>query len=203
MSQDVIIIGASGHGKVVMDTVLCAGDRVLGFLDDGLCDAAFMGLPVLGRSKDYTRWPEASFVIAIGNAAVRERLVREMPGANWYTAIHPRATVSSLDTVLGEGSVVMAGAVINPGSKIGAHCIINTGAVVEHDNRLGDFVHIAVGAKLAGEVSVGSRTWIGIGAVVRNQCSVCADCMIGAGAVVVRNLTEPGTYVGVPVKKIS
>ena len=202
MSKEVIILGTSGHGKVVLDIVQRCGDRVLGFLDDNPLGETFMGLPVLGGCGDYRRWPEAQFVIAIGSAAVREKLSRSMEGVRWYTAIHPDAVVSQLDTSIGEGSVVMANAVVNAGARIGRHCIMNTGSVVEHDNRIGDFVHISVGANLAGTVRVGDHTWVGIGAVISNNLTVCADCMLGAGAVVVRDITEAGTYVGVPAQKI-
>ena len=107
-----------------------------------------------------------------------------------------------MDVEIGQGTVVMANAVINAGARIGAHCIINTSAVVEHDNRIADFVHISVGAKLAGTVSVGKRSWVGIAACVSNNIHICDDCMIGAGAVVIKDIEESGTYVGVPVKKI-
>ena len=203
MAQKVIIIGASGHGKVIADIVLESGDELLGFLDDGKEPGdTVLGFPVLGGTADYTRHPEAAFVIAIGSAAVRERIAQTLDGARWYTAIHPRAQISRLDVGIGAGTVVMANAVVNPGARIGKHCILNTASVVEHDNGLDDYVHVSVGAKLAGTVSVGARTWIGIGAVVSNNLTVCADCMIGAGAVVVRDVKEPGTYVGVPAKKI-
>ena len=203
MAQKVIIIGASGHGKVIADIVLESGDKLLGFLDDGKEPGdTVLGFPVLGRVADYARYSEAAFVIAIGSAAVRERIAKTLDGADWYTAIHPRAQISRLNVEIGAGTVVMANAVVNPGARIGKHCILNTASVVEHDNRLDDYVHVSVGAKLAGTVSVGARTWIGIGAVVSNNVTVCADCMIGAGAVVVRAVKEPGTYVGVPVKKI-
>lgn len=203
MSEQVIVIGAGGHGKVVADIVLCRGDELLGFLDDneGL-PAEVAGIPVLGgisRCKDY---PDASFVIAIGSSAIREKIARRLEGVRWYTAIHPAAVVSKLNTQIGAGSVVMANAVVNPSAHIGKHCIINTAAVVEHDNRIGDFGHLSVGAKLGGTVSIGDHTWIGIGAVVSNNISICDCCMIGAGAVVVHDIKESGTYVGIPARKI-
>lgn len=198
MNESVIIIGAGGHGKVVADIVTCSGDRVLGFLDDNHSEAAFAGFPILGGTEDFRRFSDASFVIAVGSAAVRERLAEKIGGARLYTAIHPRAVISALDTQIGEGTVIMANAVVNPGAKIGRHCIVNTAAVVEHDNLIDDFVHISVGAHLAGTVTVGKATWVGVGATVSNNLSVCGGCMIGAGAVVVRDITESGTYVGVP-----
>lgn len=203
MKEQVIIIGAGGHGKVIADIVRSCGDTVLGFLDDSPNPpAAVCGIPVLGGSKDYVNYPDARFVIAIGNGAVRRKVAQRLSGVNWYTAIHPDATVSPMGTDIGEGTVIMAGAVVNPCAVIGKHCIINTKSSVDHDNKIGDYTHISVGATLAGTVTVGDTVWVGAGAVVSNNISICADCMIGAGAVVVRSIDEPGTYVGVPARRI-
>lgn len=201
MDQQVIIIGASGYGKVVADAILQSGDHVYGFLDDNpeLGDS-FIGFPVLGTVDHFGNYPDAKFVVAIGNAKIRESIVEKLGGVSWYTAIHPRAIISPLETSIGEGTVVMAEAVINAGTKIGNHCIINIGAVIEHDNKIEDFVHVSVGAKLAGNVHVGKSTWIGIGVTVKNNISICRECTIGAGAVVVKDIDVPGTYVGVPAK---
>ena len=190
--KDVIIIGASGHGKVIADTIEASGDKVIGFLDDDTSKE------VLGQVADYDKF-DAEFVIAIGNPEIRERIANSLK-CKWYTAVHPAAVVSP-SAVIGEGTVVMPNAVINADAVVGNHCIVNTGAVVEHDNKLGDYVHISVGAKLGGTVSVGDRTWIGIGACVSNNTNICSDSMIGAGAAVVKDITEAGTYVGVPAKK--
>ncbi len=203
MNEPVIIIGAGGHGKVVADIVCRSRDRVVGFLDDNPnCGSSFSGFPVLGTTAEFTRVPEASYIIAIGNARVRERLAAKIQGIKWYTAVHPSAVISETGTTVGEGTVIMANVVINPGTTIGRHCIINSGAVVEHDNVIEDFVHVSVGAKLAGSVHIGRRSWIGIGASVSNNVVICEDCMIGAGGVVVRDIEKPGTYAGVPVKRL-
>ena len=205
LKKSVIIIGASGHGKVVADIVQKSGDRVVGFLDDNLnIGFSFINFPVLGTVDNYVKYKknDIEYVIAIGNAEIRERIAQKLFGVHWYTAIHPTAVISDIDTEVDDGTVVMANAVINTGSRIGKHCIINSGAVVEHDNHIADFVHISVGAKLAGTVNIGKRSWIGIGATISNNVNICADCIIGAGAVVIKNIEEVGTYVGVPAKRI-
>ena len=203
MNEQVIVIGASGHGKVVADIVRRSGDMLLGFLDDNeTLPPEIAGIPVLGKVADYAKYPSVSFVIGIGNSVIREKIARQLSNVRWYTAIHPSAVISALDTQSGVGSVIMANAVINPSAHIGAHCIINTSAVVEHDNRVGDFTHISVGAKLGGSVSVGAHTWVGIGSTVSNNVNICDHCMIGAGAVVIHDIKESGTYVGVPARKI-
>lgn len=203
MNEKVIVIGASGHGKVIADIVHRSGDTLLGFLDDNeALPSEIAGIPALGKVADYAGYPEASFVVGIGNSAIREKIARQLDGVRWYTAIHPSAVISALDTQIGAGSVIMANAVINPSAHIGEHTIINTSAVVEHDNHIGNFAHISVGVRLGGTVSVGSHTWVGIGAAVSNNVSICDHCTIGAGAVIIHNIKESGTYVGVPARKI-
>ena len=107
MSERVIVIGASGHGKVAADIVRCNGDTLLGFLDDNaLLPPMVAGIPVLGKVADHVNYPDASFVIGIGSSAVREKIARQLDGVRWYTAIHPSAVISALDTEIGAGSVV-------------------------------------------------------------------------------------------------
>ncbi len=202
MNKKVIIIGASGHGKVVADIIEKSEDLILGFLDDNPeLSGTFVAYPVLGKVEQYINYPEAEFVVAIGNPVIRKKIVKKMNGVKWYTAIHPEAIISNIETRVGEGTVIMANAVISAGAKIGNHCIINTASVVEHDNLVEDYVHISVGAKVAGTVHIGESTWVGIGAVISNNLNICHDCMIGAGAVVVKNIIESGTYIGVPARK--
>lgn len=191
--KQVIVIGAGGHGRVAADIVRAAGDTFLGFLDDDPSKGA------LGAVSGYLNYPEAEFLIGVGDAAVRERL--SAMDCKWYTAVHPSAVVSPSASV-GEGTAVMAHAVINADAVVGKHCVINTAAVVEHDCRISDYAHISVGAKLGGAVSVGASAWIGIGAAVRNNINICGGCVVGAGAVVVKDIVRRGTYAGVPARRI-
>lgn len=201
MSESYILIGGSGHAKVIIDCIRASGGEVAGILDDGIeTGTRVLDVPVLGKTADYKAHSAYQFVIAIGNNAVRSRIARSME-VRWGTVIHPAALVSPYAS-LGAGTVVMPGAVINAGAVVGNHCIINSSAVVEHDNRLGDYVHISPKAALGGTVSVGKEAHVGIGACVRNNIEICGGCTIGAGAAVVKNITEPGIYVGVPARKI-
>lgn len=202
MSKSVVIIGASGHGKVIADTVLKSGDKVVGFLDDGVEKGTqIVGFSVLGKTEDYKNYTDCEFVIAIGDSYIREKIANELP-VKWYTAIHPTAVISSIDVEIGEGTVVMANAVINSSAKIGKHCIINTGAIVEHDNVLEDYVHLSPNVVLSGIVKVGKSTHIGAGSCTKQVLNIASDCVFGAGSVIVKDITESGTYAGVPVKKI-
>lgn len=201
VKKKVIIVGAGGHAKVVADIILRNGDEILGFLDGINPNGSFIGYNKLGVESDYKKYTDAYFIVAIGDPYVREKIVQQMNGVKWYTAIHPSAQVSTVEVSIGEGTVVMANAIISSGAKIGKHCILNSACIVEHDNILEDYVHISVGAKMAGSVVVGMRTLVGIGATVSNKIKIVNDCIIGAGAVVVKNIEESGVYVGIPAKK--
>lgn len=198
-----IIIGASGHGKVVADIARLSGYTDIAFLDDAPGIEEVSGYPVLGAVSMCPEFLQDDFFVAIGNSDIRRRIQDEITssGARLVTLIHPSAVVAQ-DVAIGEGSAVMAGAVINPSVRIGRGCIVNTSASVDHDCVIGDFSHISVGAHLAGSACIESGCWIGIGAVVSNNLSVCVDTTVGAGAVVTRNIDTPGTYVGVPARCI-
>ena len=201
--KELVIIGASGHGKVVADIAsLCGYDRIE-FLDDDETKRNVGRYPVTGTSgrlRSFAGWDAA---VAIGNAAIRRKMAEacEEAGCRLPVLIHPGAVVAK-DVTLGEGTVVMAGAVINPGTTVGRGVIVNTCASVDHDCTVGDFVHVSVGARLCGTVTVGEATWVGAGSVISNNIDVCGGCMIGAGAVVIRDIRERGTYAGVPARRI-
>lgn len=195
------IIGASGHGKVVADIARKIGYEEILFFDDNQAVTHCGVYPVVGGTRDVMKL-DCHVFVAIGNPGVRSRLQEQLEQLGKYipVLVHPNAVVAD-DVQLGAGTVVVAGAVINPGAKIGKGCIINTCSSVDHDCVLEDYVHIAVGAHVAGTVWIGHHTWIGAGATVSNNVDICADCMIGAGAVVCRDIVEEGTYMGVPARK--
>lgn len=192
-----VIIGASGHGKVIADIAINNGYSDIVFLDDDETAKECAGFPVVGKTSEAIVL-DGDKVVAIGNAEIRERFLNQISSV---TLIHPNATIGR-NVKIGSGSVVMAGSVINPDAVIGKACIINTAASVDHDCVVEDYVHVSVGAHLCGTVHVGKGTWIGAGSVVSNNVNICAGCTIGAGAVVVKDITEPGTYVGVPARKV-
>lgn len=202
--KKLVIIGASGHGKVVADIASQIGYKKIVFLDDNPNLKTCGSYVVSGTSEDLEKFNNYDFIVAIGNAHIRKEIQERLESfkKNIPTLIHPHAIIAK-DVEIGKGTVVMAGAVINTCTTIGKGCIINTCASVDHDCHISDYAHISVGAHLAGTVSIGTRTWIGIGAVVSNNLNVTVDCMIGAGAVVVKNIDESGTYKGVPATNMN
>ncbi len=194
------IIGASGHGKVIADIARRIGYCEIVFFDDDESIHECGGYPVVGKSSE-AGTIDADVIVGIGNADIRKRIQESIPEQKLATLIHPDAVIAE-DVEIGVGTVVMAGAVINPGTHIGKGCIINTCSSVDHDCIVDDFVHVAVGSHLCGTVNVGAGTWIGAGVTVSNNVFICPDCMIGAGAVIVNDIWESGTYVGVPAKRV-
>lgn len=194
-----IIIGASGHGKVVADIAALNGYKDIVFLDDDDSVKECAGYPVIGKS---TEAPDGEVFVAVGNAETRKRLMELYKDRTQPVLSHPNAVVAG-DVVIGSGTVVMAGAVINPGARIGRGVIVNTSSSIDHDCSVGDYSHVSVGAHLCGTVRVEDSVWIGAGVTVINNVNICGGCTIGAGAVVIKDINEPGTYVGVPAKMTS
>ena len=181
---------------MIVDILESQSIEVCGFIDDDIQKESFRGRQVLHDVQDY-----GSIIIGVGNNEDRKKIAERLVGAKFSTAIHSSATVSSFATI-GDGSVVMPGAVINSDSRIGRHCIINTKASVDHDCIVGDFVHISPGVVLCGNVTVGEGTQVGAGATILPGVSIGKWAMIGAGAVVVRDIPDGVVAVGVPVKVI-
>lgn len=197
VSKKLIIIGASGHGKVVADIAEKNGYTNIVFLDDDENMKYCGKYPVIGNTSDA---PEGDMFVAIGDARLRQKFMKQYKERQFPVLIHPNAVIAS-DVIIGDGSVVMAGVVINSGTKIGKGVILNTSSSTDHECVIDDFVHVAVGSHLCGTVNVGSRTWIGAGATVINNINICSDCIIGAGAVVVKDIDQPGLYIGIPARK--
>jgi sugar O-acyltransferase (sialic acid O-acetyltransferase NeuD family) len=184
--------------------VLCSGDNLIGFLDDDddkQGSEIFKGYKVIGKTVDVGKYRDCYCIVAVGDNHVRIEIVKKLVGTKFYTAIHPSAVIA--DTVkIGEGTVIMAGVVINVDTEIGKHCIINTAVTIDHDNRIGDFVHISPGAHLAGGVSVGEHSWICTGAVIINNIHVGEDVVLGASARALKDIDVPGVYVGTPARRV-
>ncbi|HDR4707883.1 TPA: acetyltransferase [Bacillus paranthracis] len=205
MKKKLLIIGASGHGRVIADIALKMNKwQSVAFLDDNENIGCSMGIEIIDKSASISKYiDDYDFFVGIGNNAIREKIQRQLEtkGASIPILIHPSAIIGE-QVYLEAGTVVMAGAVINCCTKIGKGCIINTASTVDHDNVIEDYVHISPGVHLAGTVKVGSGTWLAIGSIVINNINITRECKIGAGSVVIRDITEAGTYVGIPAKRM-
>lgn len=201
----ILLVGASGHGKVCAEIAELNGYDEILFLDDKRELTECGGYSVIGVETDFEKFlgEDTEFFVSIGNADIRKRMQEEIEaaGGKIATLIHPKAVVSK-DVEIGMGSVLMAGVVINSGTKMGNGVIINTSSSVDHDCIIGNYCHLAVGAHICGTVNVDSMTWIGAGATVNNNISLCEGCLIASGAVVTKDIGEKGTYVGIPARRL-
>lgn len=194
------IIGCGGHGRVIADIARAMGEHPVSFLDDNPANAP-PERSVVGPTLELlpTLTGIHRFVVAIGDGAIRRRLAEAVLAAGGELAVlvHPSAVVAR-DVSLGEGTVVMAGAVINTGARIGRFVIINTGATIDHDNIIEDNVQIAPGANLAGAVTCRENAFIATGAVVIPRIEIGEGAYIAAGAVVTRSVRPRALVAGCP-----
>lgn len=211
MTVPVVVVGAGGHARVVADALLCQGVEVRGFVDENrsLHGSSVYGRPVFGGegALDDEALVGCDLVNGLGGIGreqgaplrrrVQERL--EAAGRRFVGVRHPTAHVSPR-AELADDVQVLAGAVVQPGARIGTGSVINTRAVVEHDCRLGTFVHCAPGSVVCGDVSLGDDVHIGAGAVVRQGLTLGRRVVVAAGAAVVADQDVAAVLMGVPAR---
>lgn len=206
--KKVIIIGAGGHGKVILD-ILSFDDKieVIGFIDDNplLKGNLVNGIRVIGSFDEVIEnIPAKAVVVAIGDNKIRTNFFEKCKEKSLETinAIHPSAVISK-NVKIGEGAVIMAGVIINSGAYIGNNVCVNTQASIDHDCYLDDNCHIWPGAVLTGTVKVGKLSYIGSGAIVLPKLKIGERCMVGAGAVVTKEVLDNTTVIGIPARVIN
>lgn len=206
----VVILGAGGHARVLIDILLKNGVTIVGATDVNpeLAGASRFSVRIIGDDSVLREHPPGSvhLVNALGlSISTQNRLqlfekYKEL-GYFFASAIHPSVILGS-DVILGEGVQMMAGAVIQPGAQIGANTIINTNASVDHDCKIGNHVHVAPGVTLSGGVHVGDGSHIGTGAKVIQNITIGSSVLVGAGAVVVKPVRDGAKILGVPAREV-
>ncbi len=204
--MDIVLIGDSGHAKVIKDIVVAKGNRVIGILDDKYNDIFTDGKIVKGPVmyvNELLKDERVKVMIAIGHNRIRRKIVSRIniPEDRYVTCIHPSAIVSP-SAIIGPGTVVMPGAIINADASIGMYSIINTNVVVEHDCLVENYVHISPSAVITGGVKVAEGVHLGASSSVIPQVRIGSWTTVGAGAVVVKDLPAHCTAVGAPAKPI-
>jgi UDP-perosamine 4-acetyltransferase len=208
--MNVVIIGAGGHGRVVLDILRLADLHTpVGFIDADTdrAGSTVANLPILGPINQLAKLRRQNItaaIVAIGDNRVRlsyAQFVLEA-GLELINAIHPAAIISPT-VQLGRNLTIAAGAVISTDAAIADHTIINTSAVVDHECRIGPAVHICPGALLAGRVEIDEGAFVGLGAIILPCLKIGHHATIGAGAVVRHDIPPNATAVGVPARLIN
>ena len=207
MKRPLIILGGGGHGKVLLDMLISQQAEIIGVCDPYLNGNGPLGMHVLGADAAVYQYnsDEVELVNGLGSTGVntrRQELYQQFKteGYEFAAVVHPNAIVAG-DVLIGEGSQVFAGSILQTGTRLGANCIVNTGARVDHDCILGDHIHVAPGATICGDVEIGNGAHIGAGAVVIQGVRIGEASLVAAGAVVVRDVRPGAMVAGVPARE--
>lgn len=202
LAQPICLFGAGGHGRVVESQMRRAGFENICFGDTFSEVGQILGASLVEYST-LDSLPAYNVLVTIGDNNIRRKLQTqaEQLALNIITFIASPDRYYSKNGA-GPGSVILQGAIVNCDARIGQGVIVNSSVVVEHDVEIGNFSHISPGVILAGGCKVGANCWIGANATVINSISIAPNVTIGAGSVVLKDIKEPGVYVGCPARRV-
>jgi sugar O-acyltransferase (sialic acid O-acetyltransferase NeuD family) len=192
------IIGSGGFGREVRALILDnnPNEIVDFFVDDDYVDDISIPLSKLDIES-------YEVLIAIGDPILREKIYNKMPkNTKYFTIIHKSAIILDKNIEIGEGSVICANSILTTNIKIGRHSHLNLQTTIGHDVVIGDFFTTAPGSKVSGNCKIGKSVYIGTNSSIKEKIDICSNVTIGLNSGVVKNINEPGVYVGTPVKKL-
>lgn len=198
----IAVIGAGGHGKVVLDAVLAEGSHIVaGIVDDNpeLVGGKLFDIPIAGSIEDLSG--VEGYIVAIGNNRVRREKYDLLLKAGYtpVSVVHPGAVISPTARI-GRGTAVLANAVINPDACIGDNVVLYTSCTIDHECDISDHSYVSPGCNICGRVSVGIGAMIGAGAVILPGLSIGEWATVGAGAVVTADVPGNVTVMGIPAR---
>lgn len=209
--EKLVLIGGGGHCKVVIDTIRSLAQyEIAGIVDSSLdLGCSVFGVPVIGRDEDLVKIKKSgvnhAFVAlgSIGKPQIRQKIAAQLMEHGFFSPVlvHIKAYVAS-SVALEDGVLIAAGAMLQPGVKVGRHAIINTGALIDHDGNIGSFAHISPGAVLSGCVTVGEGAHVGTGTAVAESRQIGDYSLVGAGSTVVKNIPNFCKAYGNPCKVV-
>jgi sugar O-acyltransferase (sialic acid O-acetyltransferase NeuD family) len=190
------IIGAGGFGREIKAAMGIPNIKF--FVDDSYEN---LDNNILGLSKFDPK--KYSVVIAIADPRDRYNVVQRLPKeTKYFTFIDPSAQIHDDNIQIGEGSIICAGTIITTNVKIGKHAHINLITTIGHDCTIGDYFTTAPGVQISGNETIGNRVYFGTRSCIKQKLTICDDVTIGMNSGVVKNITEPGIYVGTPAQKL-
>lgn len=206
MKEKVLLIGAGGHCKIIIECLDLQKYEIVGILDNFVPNGTHIcGIPVIGSDEDaeklYKNGIRLAVVTIVGNLEIRRCILNKYRkiGFQFPNIIHEACRISP-SARIGEGVVILANVCVNAEAKVGDFVTLNTGSIIEHEVSIGENSHIAPGAILLGASQIGCNTMIGAGATVLQQIYIGNECKIGAGSVVLHNIEDKKTVYGIPAK---
>ncbi len=194
MNEELYILGAGGHAKVIIEIAELVGYKIVDVFDQNEEVKNILNYPVSHDFEVLSK--QENIFFALGNNQNRKKSSEKFK-SNYFNLVHPSSIITK-NINLGHGNAIMAGVVINSSVKIGNFCIINTSASIDHDCKIDNYAHISPKAALAGNVTVGEGTQVGIGACVKQNVNIGKWAIVGAGAVVINDVPDYAVVVGNP-----
>ena len=205
MEKEIIIIGSSGHAKTIIDIIEKENKyKIIGLIDDyrKIGEKTF-GYNILGGLENINKFSNIrKAIIAVGDNFSRKKIKQRIEHKfNFIQAIHPSSTIGK-NVKIGDGTAIMAGAIINPSTAIGKHCVVNTNSSLDHDCFMDDYASLAPNVTTGGNVIIGKNSSICLGANIINDITIGQNTIIGAGSCVLKNISDNIIAYGIPCKKI-
>jgi len=202
--SNISIIGAGGHSRSSIPLLRNHfPDAKYEIFDNSFvknADEFIAGIRVTGNIKELNR--DSLIFLSIGDNELRRKYFKQYKKNIIKKNIFHQSSIREAGVKFGEANQIFANCYINSFARIGNNNILNTASIIEHEAIIGNHNHISVGARLCGRVKVGDNCMVGAGVIIIDRISICDDVVIGAGSVVIRNISEGGTYVGSPARRI-
>lgn len=209
MKREIVLVGGGGHCRACIDVIEQENKfKIAGIVDvKERVGEKVLGYKIIAGDHELTKLTKSFgyFLITIGQIKSVDKRVEKFTllkrySASFPTIASPLAYVSK-HAAIDEGSIILHGAIIGPGVRIGKNCIINTRVDIEHDVKIGNYCHISTGCTVNGDCSLGSKIFVGSNTVINQGVSITDDIIIGSGSVVTKPIEEKGTYYGAPSRK--
>ena len=202
--RSIAIVGAGGHTRSTLNLINREEFEIIGIYDESFSSKSneeILGVEVKGTIQDIPA--NAEIVLSVGDNSRRRTLYREFESRIIPQNLVHRSSIVEDNCFLGVSNLIFANVYLNSKTVIGKNNILNTACIIEHEANLGSHNHISVGSVVCGRVSIGDECFIGAGSVIKNGVEICDAVTLGANSLVIKDITEPGVYIGSPAKKIS
>ena len=199
---EIIICGSGGHTRSIIN--LLDNYIIQGIYDDSYNSKnrdEVLGIPIKGNIEDIVS-TKYKIVFSVGDNIKRKILYQRFENRVLIKNLSHSYSIIEKSVKMGNSNQIFANSYINSDTNIGDNNIFNSGCIVEHESSIGNHNHIAVGTIICGRVKIGDECFLGSGSVIKEKINICSNVIIGANSLVLNDVTEPGVYVGSPIKKI-